>query len=273
MGSQLKGLDKASPLALLTKWHFERSAYLQPLLNANDAKSQQKLVAIYHLLKVCGEYAAEGNSSRKGFVDRIRRIELLNEDTPYRAVSSEASDMDAVRVMTIHGSKGLEFRAVHFPALATRYMPSNWRGIRIPAPPSLPHLSMQEEGHHAEEECLFFVGLSRARDFLSLSRAEKYTTQNASESKFLASIGGLVPVSHFQGSGKVYAAAASLRPLGTREAYPERDLDLYMQCPARYRYTIIEGLRGNRDESAYLRFHRSVYITIRWLEEELILST
>lgn len=268
LGSQLKGLDKASPLGLLTTWLFERSAYLHPLLNGNDAKSQQKLVAIYHLLKVCGEYAAEGNSSRKGFVDRIRRIELLNEDTPYRAVSSEAGDMDAVRVMTIHGSKGLEFRAVHFPALATRYMPSNWRGVRVPAPPSLSHLSMKEEGHHAEEECLFFVGLSRARDFLSLSRAERYTTQNASESKFLTSIGGLSSVSHFRGSGKTYTPAPLLQPMGTRETYLERDLDLYMQCPARYRYTIIEGLRGSRDESAYLRFHRSVYITIRWLEEE-----
>jgi DNA helicase II / ATP-dependent DNA helicase PcrA len=268
LGSQLKGLDKASPLALLTKWLFERSAYLQPLLNASDAKSQQKLVAIYHLLKVCGEYAAEGNSSRKGFVDRIRRIELLNEDTPYRAVSSEASDMDAVRVMTIHGSKGLEFRAVHFPALATRYVPSNWRGVRVPAPPSLSHLSMQEEGHHAEEECLFFVGLSRARDFLSLSRAERYTTQNASGSKFLTSIGILNSVSNYRGSGKTYTPAPLFQPLGTQEAYPEKDLDLYMQCPARYRYTVVEGLRGSRDESAYLRFHRSVYITIRWLEEE-----
>jgi superfamily I DNA/RNA helicase len=169
LGLQLKGLEHVSPLGLLTTWLFERSAYLNPLLTANDAKSQQRLVAIYHLLKVCGEFASEGNSSRKRFLERIRRIELLNEDTPYRAVSSEASDMDAVRVMTIHGSKGLEFRAVHFPAIATGYMPSSWRGDRIPAPPSLPHLSMREDGHHAEEECLFFVGLSRAKDHLSLS--------------------------------------------------------------------------------------------------------
>jgi hypothetical protein len=41
-----------------------------------------------------------------------------------------------------------------------------------------------------------------------------------------------------------------------------------MQCPARYGYMVIEGLRGSRYESAYLRFHRAVYITIRWLEQE-----
>lgn len=268
LGLQLKGLEHVSPLGLLTTWLFERSAYLNPLLTANDAKSQQRLVAIYHLLKVCGEFASEGNSSRKRFLERIRRIELLNEDTPYRAVSSEASDMDAVRVMTIHGSKGLEFRAVHFPAIATGYMPSSWRGDRIPAPPSLPHLSMREDGHHAEEECLFFVGLSRAKDHLSLSRADLYTTRRASESKFLASIGSAVPIVQFQGTGRTFGIAPALQPPGSQEAYSERDLDVYMQCPARYGYTVIDGLRGSRTESAYLRFHRAVYITIRWLEEE-----
>ncbi len=268
LGLQLKGLQKASPLVLLSTWLFERSAYLHPLLQSRHAKCQQKLIAIYHLLKVCGEYAATGDSSRKRFLDRIRRIELLNEDTPYRAVSSEATDMDAVRVMTIHGSKGLEFPAVHFPALATGYMPSNWRGIRVPSPPSLPQLSMQEDGHHAEEECLFFVGLSRARDYLSVSRAEKYTTRNASQSKFLTSIGLAASSTQFRGSGRVYSFAPPFEPLGASDFYQERDLDIYMQCPARYRYTVVDALRGGREESAYLRFHRSVYITIRWLEQE-----
>ena len=94
----------------------------------------------------------------------MRRIEALNEDTVYRAVASEAADMDAVRVMTIHGSKGLEFRAVHLPALATRYMPANRQGIRCPPPPRLAQLAIQPQHHEAEEECLFFVALSRARD-------------------------------------------------------------------------------------------------------------
>jgi DNA helicase-2/ATP-dependent DNA helicase PcrA len=268
LGSQLDGLSKASPWTLLTSWLFERSDYLRPMLNGNHAIAQQQLVAIYQLLKVCGEYAAIGGSSRKSFLDRVRRIEALNEDTAYRAVSSEAADMDAVRVMTIHGSKGLEFRAVHFPALATRYMPSSWRGVRVAPPPSLLHLAMQPAGHEAEEECLFFVGLSRARDFLSLSRAEKYTAQNASVSKFLNSVASAVPAKRYQGSGKSYSADVSLSPPPIRDAYLERELELYTQCPARYRYEAIEGLRGGRDESAYVRFHGCVYTTVGWLEGE-----
>jgi DNA helicase-2/ATP-dependent DNA helicase PcrA len=268
LGSQLQGLSKASPWTLLTTWLFDRSDYLRPILNRNNSVSQQQLVAIYQLLKVCGEHVAMGDSSRKRFLNRIRRIEALNEDTAYRAVSSEATDMEAVRVMTIHGSKGLEFRAVHFPALATGYMPNSWRGVRVPPPPSLAHLAMQPNGHDAEEECLFFVGLSRAKDYLSLSRAEKYKTRNASASKFLTSIAGVVLAMRYQGSGNSCSIDIPLNPPPIRDGYPERELELYTQCPARYRYEVIEGLRGGRDESAYFRFHRCVYITVGWLEEE-----
>jgi DNA helicase II / ATP-dependent DNA helicase PcrA len=268
LGSQLQGLSKASPWTLLTTWLFERSDYLRPILGGNHTVSQQQLVAIYQLLKVCGEYVTTGDSSRRRFLERIRRIEALNEDTAYRAISSEASDMDAVRVMTIHGSKGLEFQAVHFPALATGYMPNSWRGVRVPSPPQLSHLAMQSSEHEAEEECLFFVGISRAKDHLSLTRAERYTTRNATPSKFLVSIAGVVPATRYAGSGNSYSTNITLRPVARQAAYPERELELYTQCPARYCYEVIEGLRGGRDQSAYIRFHGCVYITVGWLEEE-----
>lgn len=268
LGHQLEGLEDASPWTLLTSWLFERSDYLRPMLASNSATARQQLVAIYQLLKVCGEYAALGETSRKKFLDRIRRIEALNEDTAYRAISSEASDLDAVRVMTIHGSKGLEFPAVHLPAIATGYMPNSWRGIRVAPPPTLPHLAMQSVGHDAEEEGLFFVALSRARDHLSLTRAEKYTTRGASASKFLTTLSGAVSPARYQGSGNFYKEPSPLRPPALRDSYLERELDLYTQCPARYRYEILEGLRGSRDQSAYLRFHRCVYATIGWLETE-----
>ena len=39
-----------------------------------------------------------------------------------------------------------------------------------------------------------------------------------------------------------------------------------MQCPARYRYEVIEGLRGGGSDSAYVQFHRCVYKTVGWME-------
>lgn len=269
LGVELEGLGPGtSPWTLLTTWLFERSDYLRPLLVANDIPSKQKLVAIYQLLKVCGEQVALGDTNRRRFLDRVRRIEALNEDMVYRAVASEATDMDAVRVMTIHGSKGLEFRAVHLPALATRYMPANRQGIHCPPPPRLAHLAIQPQHHDAEEECLFFVALSRARDYLCLSRAERYTAVNASASRFLGHLAGIARTSRYEGKGHAFAAPPDLLPTAPRQRYEERELTLYRLCPARYRNEFIDGLHGVRDDSAYIRFHRCVYVTIGWLEEQ-----
>jgi hypothetical protein len=129
---------------------------------------------------------------------------------------------------------------------------------------------MQPAGHEAEEERVFFVALSRAKDYLLLSRAEKYTPKRgASVSKFLSSITGGLAATRYQGSGSSYGTAESpLAPQTARDCYSERELDLYNQCPARYRYEIIEGLRGGRDQSAYIRFHGCVYATIGWIENE-----
>lgn len=275
LAGHLAGMgSKTSPWMLLTTWLFERSNYLRPLLEANNPRSQQQLIAIYQLIKVCSEQLnVEGrpdlrDPGRKAFLERIRRIEALNQDSRYRAVASEASDFDAVRVMTIHGSKGLEFRGVHLPALATRYMPTNRQWVRCPPPAPLARLTMQKEDHDAEEECLFFVGLSRARDHLCLSRAERYTQVNASASKFLDTVSRHVQVRRFNGSVPTLREPPGWTRLAPREAYDERELDIYLRCPARYRYEVMDGLRGGRDSSAYLRFHGCVHRTMAWLEEQ-----
>ncbi|MBV8686878.1 MAG: UvrD-helicase domain-containing protein [Alphaproteobacteria bacterium] len=268
LGEQLAGMEpETTPWNLLTTWLFERSDYLRPLVLANDAKSQQRLIAIYQLLKVCGEHLAMGDTSRRRFVERVRRIEALNHDTAYRAVASEASDFDAVRVMTIHGSKGLEFRAVHLPGLATTYMPANRQWVRCPPPPALAQLALRKEDHDAEEECLFFVAMSRARDYLCLSRAERYTQKrNSSESRFLAIVAPRLQPKRSDGELPLPVTEPVMRPPAPRDSYSERELDIYLRCPARYDYEVIHGLRGGGDASAYLRFHRCVYRTLGWLE-------
>ena len=267
LASHLRGTGPStSPWTMLATYLFERSNYLEALVAASDAKSQQMRVAIYQFLKVCSEHTASGDTSRRRLLERIRRLEALSDDRIFRAVASEATDMDAVRVMTIHGSKGLEFKGVHLPGLATRYMPSNRQWSRCPPPPGLAKLGTLPQDHDAEEECLFFVALSRARDHLHLSRPERYTTQTASPSKFLGLIAG--PNPRRAPAVTVTTIPAPLQPPQPNDTYGERELSLYIKCPARYRYEVINGLRGTGDSSAYVKFHGCVYRTIGWLEEQ-----
>jgi CRISPR/Cas system-associated exonuclease Cas4 (RecB family) len=66
----------------------------------------------------------------------------------------------------------------------------------------------------------------------------------------------------------VSSSVPALVPPPAKEAYSERELELYRQCPAGYYHEIIDDLHGSRDESAYVRFHSCVYRTVRWLENE-----
>lgn len=268
LGAELASFGPTTtPWTMLTQWLFERSAYLDPLLHSTDPAARQKLIAIYHLLKVCGEHDATGDKSRRRLLERIRRVELLNQDSVYRAISAEATDIDAVRVLTIHGSKGLEFPAVHLPGLATKYMPANRKGAKTPAPTRYPQLNMDKDGHDAEEECLFFVGLSRARDHLSLTRAQKYTSQNASPSKFLDALNGIPEKTRTLKSDVPQPVSPAAIVVERPPAYTSEELETYIRCPARYRYEQLMGLRGGAEGAAFLDFHRCVRRALAWIQE------
>lgn len=268
LGTEIAFVGPATtPWTMLTDWLFETGSYLDALVGSSDPADRQKLIAIYQLLKACGEHDATGDRSRRGLLRRIRRIELLNQDSVYRAISAEATDIDAVRVLTIHGSKGLEFPAVHLPALATRYMPASRKGSRTPLLRKYPQLNMSKEHHDAEEECLFFVGLSRARDHLSLTRAKKYTSQNATASKFLDSVSAIPTKTRTVSSNVPQLPARAPVVVEAQTSYAVSELETYLRCPARYRYEYLMGLRDGTDGAAYLDFHRCVRRTLTWIQQ------
>jgi hypothetical protein len=57
-------------------------------------------------------------------------------------------------------------------------------------------------------------------------------------------------------------------PPTPRTLYQERELSLYIQCPQRYQFETLDGLRAMRDETPYIRFHRCVFRTIGWIEQQ-----
>src|SRR4051812_41407785 len=95
----------------------------------------------------------------------------------------EAENLDAVRLMTAHSAKGLEFPVVFLPDLRRGSIPGKRHPVVCPNPEGM--IEGEADFHDSEEECLFFVAMSRARDFLHLSRARIHNGKNSNESPFL----------------------------------------------------------------------------------------
>ena len=67
---------------------------------------------------------------RKGYpvtdtLNHVRRLAILSDERELRDLPSAAQAHDAVRLMTIHGSKGLEFKVLHLPSLTKASLPSS----------------------------------------------------------------------------------------------------------------------------------------------------
>ena len=94
---------------------------------------------------------------------------------------------DMVRIMTVHGAKGLEFKYVFLVNLVDKRFPSIERKPPIQIPDSLIKDIIPEGDIHLQEERrLFYVGMTRAKNGLFFASAEDYGgTRKKKLSRFL----------------------------------------------------------------------------------------
>ena len=182
--------------------------------------------------------------------------------------------------MTVHGSKGLEFEAVHVLGLTVSSFPSSYRGVRCPPPIGMIEgtegLSVSEEGkrnHKHEEECLFFVALSRARAHLRLHLARLQPNgNNRSPSPFLDWLPERTTVEVADPAVlPLTDDATHSTSIEVRQAaewfVTDSELVSFEKCPRRFFYTHVLGLSGVRKTSAYLQTHDCLYRLVRWVSE------
>ncbi len=94
-------------------------------------------------------------------------------------------DTDAVDLTTVHSAKGLEWPVVFVPSLTKSRFPSSRTGR--PRPWLIDRSlfdANRYEGADADERRLFYVAMTRARDWLSLSRHERVTSNRVRSSPY-----------------------------------------------------------------------------------------
>jgi DNA helicase II / ATP-dependent DNA helicase PcrA len=264
-----------TPANLLFDYLFSQSRFLDLLLADTGVPGQQKRLALFQLLQFAVEYKPrKAGNPRHQLLQWIRRLETFGDERQLRQLPAAASGIDAVRMLTVHASKGLEFMAVYLPALGNTIFPAKLQ--YTPCPPPAGMLAEDpKDSHEEEEECLFFVAMSRARDVLCLSRAEKYGV-TCKASPLLTKLARYLPRSpeasaNWQDQEREEATEEPLSHLVPDiDVHAVEDLDQYMRCPLAYLYQRVLDLSGGREDNAYVQFHRTVYGVLRWMVDKPI---
>lgn len=97
--------------------------------------------------------------------------------------------LNAIDLTTVHRAKGLEWPAVFVPAVTAKRFPSSRTGeVQDWLVPRSMFDAARYEGSDADERRLFYVAMTRARDWLSVSRHERVTKQRVAQSPYHAEL-------------------------------------------------------------------------------------
>jgi len=152
---------------------------------------------------------------------------------PLNATETEPAEdgrrEDAVRLMTVHGAKGLEFRHVFILRANANSFPSSYKETLVAFPNELRDADSVVEGgdkllHDQEERRLFYVAMTRARDSLTIY-SRQGTGQNKTPNGYMRELIGnstlnpylrAIPARGAQASLEILAAASPAYPAESR---------------------------------------------------------
>jgi len=181
------------------------AAAREPGEGREGAGREEDLEHVRELLRVAEAFTGAGED---GLLEFLEKVTLAAEE-------AGGEESEAVRLMTLHNAKGLEFDVVFLVGLE--------EGL-------LPHSRSVDSPHEIEEERrLFYVGLTRARErvFLSLARRRNLfgSYRDAVPSRFLYDLpaslvrrtDGALPASPQPGRGAFGGTGRDLRVTVDRE--------------------------------------------------------
>lgn len=192
---------------------------------------------------------------------------------------SELEDFNAVNIMTVHGSKGLEYPVVFIGSLVAQRFPSRNMSDAIPIPEELVKEVLdkelgENESHIQEERRLFYVGATRAKEKLYLSAASFYGDAKTKKkpSVFLNEIldrdvseefnfeKGEVNLDRFEEEPIQNIVPKEVKvDLMSNLSYSQ--LDTYELCPRKYEYSYV--LKVPQKPNASLSFGNTVHNTLK----------
>jgi len=228
-------LAKTKSVLQVALQFMKDSGYLKDMTKKDTPENLEKIVHLNQFFRVIETFeAANEDESIKNFLHEFEQIQEAGDEGSMHQPWEEGPD--AVKIMTIHGAKGLEFPYVFLVSLVDKRFPTIERKEQIELPDELVKEIIPEGDIHLQEERrLFYVGMTRARDGLFLTSAEDYGgARKKKPSRFLVELGFVEKA----GAADKADPAERLHPATTVEQQEIKDLTFLQQAiPARASYT------------------------------------
>lgn len=259
---------------------FKSSGFLDNLASG-DEQAQFQIQNVSKFFELIKEFEDDNKDSNlHEYVDYLNYSIEIGENPKVDQELLEG--YDAVNVMTVHASKGLEFPAVFLVNLVADRFPTRNRTDRLPIPEKLIKEDLPDvkeaQSHLSEERRLFYVGATRARERLYLTAAKIYGDAKRAKkpSIFLDEILNRKVADDF--SGKKSDGSSRIN-FTMNVAAPDDSLDIrdlklnlaakvsytqvstYERCPKMYKYRYVIGLPS--PANATLSFGNSMHRTLK----------
>lgn len=157
-------------------YYFLVDSKLFETLNSTDSvKEERRVQNIAKFFDRVKSFETERPDSNIFTLFEWLNLMLQMGDSP-TAADVDVKDRNVVNILTVHSSKGLEFKIVFMVNLVADRFPSRERNEKIPLPIGIlkENIPSNTDLHLEEERRLFYVGMTRAKERLYFTAADYY---------------------------------------------------------------------------------------------------
>ena len=249
------------PWEVLASYLFEKSRWLREVLSNLTPENRRYLATMCQVIDLAREFTGKGTflvkKDTRAFLDYVASA---RESSKLPCSDSTSTMTDAVNVLTMHKSKGLEWPIVFVPCWREKSGSSRRDDVPLPSHLVLSDVSGKAADDAYNEACLYYVSVTRAEKqlFLSTFTHDKPNKTTKSLPYLQQIVGALEP------SGALELRRSSEREWKRRyptyeltpfeeETIPYAMIRQYEYCPRRAKYDYVYDLRS---ESGGFRFFK-----------------
>lgn len=157
-------------------YFLEDTGYLQMMTTFTNEHEEKIVLNVNKFFMKLKTYEGEHGRDASSVFDVVDYIQMSIDmgESPVSG-NNDAALANAVNILTVHSSKGLEFPIVFLVNLTKGRFPTTQKREQIPLPQQLiKELLPQGDFHVQEERRLFYVGITRAMDKAYLTASKMY---------------------------------------------------------------------------------------------------